>query len=85
MLSTCLGFNPAMILARASTLSVEQAFKFFRKLATITGGAFCRFDGNSAKQLAELLRAVTAFACGGIPALANQNSDSARLLLRQMK
>ena len=34
MLSTCLGFNPAMILARASTLSVEQAFKFFRKLAT---------------------------------------------------
>ena len=63
-------------------MKVEEVF---RKLATITGGAFCRFDGNSAKQLAELLRAVTAFACGGLTALANQHTESARLLLGQMK
>ena len=47
---------------------------------TITKGAYCRFDENSSKQLAELLRAVALFATGGIVALENKNSDAARLL-----
>ena len=50
-----------------------------------TGGAFCRFDQNSSRQLGELLRAVAAFAVGGVRALEKQGSDAARLLLRQIR
>ena len=57
----------------------------FRELAQVTGGAFCRFDQNSSKQLGELLRAVAAFAVGGVLALEKQGSDAARLLLRQIR
>ena len=57
----------------------------FKKLARLTGGAHCQFNAGAAKQLAELLRAVAAFAVGGLTALANQNSESARKLLGQMK
>jgi hypothetical protein len=63
-------------------LKVEQVF---RELARLTGGAYGMFNAGAAKQLAELLRAVAAFAVGGITALANQHTDSARLLLGQMK
>jgi hypothetical protein len=57
----------------------------FRELARLTGGAYGKFDTGAAKQLGELLRAVAAFAVGGIPALSNQSTDSARKLLSQMK
>jgi hypothetical protein len=61
---------------------VEQVF---RELARLTNGAYARFDAGAAKQLGEMLRAVAAFAVGGVKALANQNSESARKLLGQMK
>jgi hypothetical protein len=57
----------------------------FRELARLTGGAYGKFDAGAAKTLGELLRAVAAFATGGLKALANQNSESARLLLTQMR
>jgi hypothetical protein len=63
-------------------VKVEQVF---RELARITGGAYGKFDAGAAKQLGEMLRAVAAFATGGIKALANQQTDSARKLLAQMK
>jgi hypothetical protein len=62
--------------------TVEQVF---RELARLTGGANGTFNAGAAKQLAELLRAVAAFAVGGITALANQRTDAARRLLGQMK
>jgi hypothetical protein len=62
--------------------TVEQVF---RELARLTGGAYGKFDAGAARQLAELLRAVAAFAAGGIAALANQNTASARKLIGQMK
>jgi hypothetical protein len=43
----------------------------FREIARLTRGAYCRFDAGSAHQLAELLRAVAAYAAGGMKALAN--------------
>ena len=61
---------------------VEQVF---RELARLSGGAYGRFDAGAAKQLGDLLRAVAAFAAGGVAALANQQTDSARRLLGQMK
>jgi hypothetical protein len=57
----------------------------FRELARITNGAYARFDAGAAVKLGELLQAVAAFAAGGIKALANQHTDSARKLLGQMK
>jgi hypothetical protein len=57
----------------------------FRELARLTGGAYGKFDAGAARQLGELLRAVAAFAVGGVKALANQHTDSARKLLGQMK
>jgi hypothetical protein len=57
----------------------------FREIARLSRGAYGKFDAGAAKQLGELLRAVAAFAAGGMTALANQNTDSARKLLGQMK
>jgi hypothetical protein len=49
-----------------SDTEVEQAF---RELARLSGGAYCRFDASAPQQLAQLLRAVAAFAAGGVKAL----------------
>jgi Mg-chelatase subunit ChlD len=46
----------------------------FKDLARITRGAYCPFDNGSAKQLAELLRAVAVYAAGGAKALADHAS-----------
>lgn len=55
-----------------------------REIARLTNGAYARFDAGAAAKLGELLRAVAAFAVGGVLALANQRTDSARKLLGQM-
>jgi hypothetical protein len=62
----------------------QKVETIFRELARLTGGAYGEFNVGAAKQLGELLRAVAAFAIGGLGALANQRSDSARKLLTQM-
>lgn len=59
--------------------------RIYAELAAITKGAFCKFDSGAAQRLADLLKAVAAFAAGGVKALATQNSEAARLLLTQMK
>lgn len=62
-----------------------EAEMIFRELAEITKGAFCRFDQDSSKQLAELLKAVALFATGGVAALEYQGSAAAKLLLGQIR
>jgi hypothetical protein len=57
----------------------------FCEMARLTKGAYARFDPGSAKLLGELLRAVAAFAIGGVTALADQRSEGARKLLGQLK
>jgi hypothetical protein len=57
----------------------------FAEIGNITGGASCRFDSGAAQRLAELLKAVAAFAAGGVKALADQNTEAARLLLAQVR
>ena len=56
----------------------------FSEIAEVSRGAYHRFDAGSAQQLGELLRAVAAFAVGGVVALEKQDSAAARLLLRQV-
>jgi hypothetical protein len=88
--------NPSDLYAAARRLNGVPMFLFqegtdehvagiFRTIATITGGASCRFDAGAAARLADLLRAVAAFATGGRKALAAETSEAARLLLTQMK
>ena len=60
----------------------------YREIARLSHGAYCRFDIGSAHQLAELLRAVAAYAAGGIKALAElseKRSSGAQKLLAQLK
>jgi hypothetical protein len=60
----------------------------YREIARLSHGAYCRFDTGAAHQLGELLRAVAAYAAGGIKALADlsaRRSDGARKLLAQLK
>ncbi len=57
----------------------------FQEIAELTHGAYHRFDQGSARQLAELLKAVATFAVGGVVALQKQDSDVSRFLLGQMK
>jgi hypothetical protein len=59
----------------------------YREIARLSGGAYCRFDAGAAHELAELLRAVAAYAAGGKKALAELSARTAgaRALLAQLK
>jgi len=57
----------------------------FEEVARLTKGAYCAFDTGAIAQLRELLRAVAAFATGGLTALSDLRSEGARKLLGQMK
>lgn len=65
-----------------------RAERAFREIARLTGGAYCRFDRNSPKELAELLGAVGAYAAGGVAALEDlrrRGSPAVRLLAHQVR
>jgi len=65
-----------------------EAERAFREIARLTRGAYCRFDMSAAHELAELLRAVAAYAAGGMKALADlkaRNSRGAVKLLAQLR
>jgi len=60
----------------------------YREIARLSRGAYCRFDAGSAHQLGELLRAVAAYAAGGMKALvelSKKQSSGAQKLLSQLK
>jgi hypothetical protein len=65
--------------------NIPEATDTFTQMARLSGGAHCTFDAGAARQLAELLRAVAAFATGGVKALENMKTASATLLLGQME
>ena len=62
-----------------------HAAEVFKQIAKLTNGAYSRFSPDAARELAELLRAVAVFATGGLAALADLRTDSARKLLGQLK
>ena len=59
------GVNPAASMA-------------FSQIASISGGAHCRFDHHSAEQLGQLLNAVAVYAAGGRSALQQLSSSGSR-------
>lgn len=76
---------PVFMFQEGSDSVAENAY---REIARLSHGAYCRFDTGAAHQLGELLRAVAAYASGGIKALTalSKGEDrGARLLLAQLK
>jgi hypothetical protein len=57
----------------------------FQEMARLSHGAYSKFSAGSARELAELLRAVAAFAVGGLTALQDMRGEAAVKLLGQMK
>ena len=60
----------------------------YREIARLSRGAYCRFDTGAAHELGELLRAVAAYAAGGIKALADlsaRKDRGAQKLLAQLR
>ena len=72
---------PAFMFQEGDDASVERAF---REIARLSHGAYCRFDAGAAHELRELLRAVAAYAAGGMKALddlsARRNAGAIKLL-----
>lgn len=65
----------------------QTAHRAFSQLATLSGGAHCQFDTNSAQQLGELLQVVAAYAAGGknaLKRLSGTGSKRATNLLQQL-
>jgi hypothetical protein len=76
---------PAFVFQEGNDPAVERTF---REIARLTRGAYCRFNAGAAHELRELLRAVAAYAAGGLKALSNlsaQRNTGAMRLLEQMK
>lgn len=73
---------PLFLFQEGTTASVRDTFQ---SMAKLSGGAFAQFDQRSADTLKALLGAVAAYAAGGRAALENNPSDSAKLLLQQLK
>jgi hypothetical protein len=73
---------PVFMFQEGNEPNVERTF---REIATSTKGAYCPFDSGSARQLGELLRAVAAFAAGGVKALEARKDAGSVKLLTQMK
>ncbi len=65
----------------------EPAASAFKHIAKVSGGAYCPFDSSSPGALRALLRAVAAFAAGGVKALEDferKNKDATLRLTDQM-
>jgi hypothetical protein len=87
--------SPADLYAKARDLGVPifmfqegdeaSAAVVYAEIARPTGGAVARFDAAAAQRLADLLKAVAAYAAGGVKALAAQKTEAATLLLTQVK
>lgn len=58
------------------------AANVLRQIAKLTQGAYCPFDGSSAKQLRDLLSAVAVYAAGGYEALENFNKRKGSNVLK---
>jgi hypothetical protein len=74
--------TPAFMFQEGDDSKVRSTF---RDIAASTGGAYGRFDAGGVKQLGELLKAVAAFAVGGVQALEGRKDPESALLLEQMK
>ncbi|WP_369406457.1 VWA domain-containing protein [Candidatus Thiosymbion oneisti] len=75
---------PAFVFQEGADPGAEQSF---RRIAHLSGGAYCHFDAHSPQTLRDLLSAVAVYAAGGRTALedfGNQRGGEALRLARQI-
>ena len=70
---------PAFMFHEGNDAAAERAFG---EIARLSGGAYCRFDASSARQLRDLLSAVAVYAAGGRRALENFGKRQGGVVLR---
>lgn len=70
---------PAFLFHEGDDPAAERTF---REIARLCGGAYCRFDANSAQQLRDLLSAVAVYAAGGRKALEDFGQRQGGVALR---
>ena len=70
---------PVFLFHEGSSLEVRRVFE---RIAELTGGACCGFDPASARQLADLLGGVAAYAAGGRAALTHYAKNKTGEVLR---
>lgn len=73
---------PLFVFQEGNDPRVESVFREFARLSK---GAYARFDSGAPQQLADLLKAVAAYASGGRSQLKLQASGAARTLLTQIE
>lgn len=76
---------PLFIFQEGHDPAAREAFTL---MARLSGGAYCHFDGSSADQLKDLLKAVAIYATGGLRALqdfSKNSHSSVKLLGQQLK
>ena len=73
---------PVFMLQEGEDKKVEPVF---REISRLTNGAYLHFNAGTARQLAELLRAIATFAVGGMTALEAANNPSAVKLLAALR
>ena len=76
---------PAFVFQEGGDAIAEQAY---REVARLSRGAYCRFSPGAAHELRDLLRAVAAYAAGGLKALddlRNRNNSGAIKLIEQLR
>ncbi|MNL20101.1 hypothetical protein D3C87_1413330 [compost metagenome] len=73
---------PLFVFQEGRDARVEAAFREFARLSK---GAYARFDSGAPQQLADLLKAVAAYASGGRTLLKLQGSSAAQALLTQIE
>jgi hypothetical protein len=87
--------NPDVLVTKARELGIplfmfqegqnSRVESIFQDIARVTGGAHARFDAGAARQLGELLKAVAAFATGGLKALEGRKDAASTLLLGRLR
>jgi len=70
---------PAFVFQEGADPGAEQSF---RRIARLSGGAYCRFDASSPRTLRDLLSAVAVYAAGGRTALEQFGSKRGGAALR---
>lgn len=76
---------PVFMFQEGHDATAEAAY---REIARLSRGAYCRFNAGAAHELGELLRAVAAYASGGLKALTRLSAarnTGALLLLEQLR
>jgi hypothetical protein len=76
---------PAFVFQEGDDAVAEQAY---REVARLSRGAYCRFSPGAAHELRDLLRAVAAYAAGGLKALddlRHRNNSGAVRLIEQLR